>query len=527
MSRSRVRHRPAVTRKRALLVPAGLAFLLPLGACIASNLPADRGVEIRVSHLGPQDPADPAAPDLPPEAESIPPQEEEVAPAETDETALETTETEALDEPAEEESTESAGYDAPETTEKGTTVTGYVSGRSRSRWNDDEDDHDLYAVAHTEITTAGENPWKVQVTGRGSWDVDGASDDSTFFDIEDTYDGDVQGRLYRASVDAPLGHGVALARFGRQILWESPVTIHFDGIRLETEAMGLPQLVVGAYGGIPVHQYESSSSGDELVGAYAKFHPWERGGVRVDWMHIGDEMRFTDEDNDLLALSLRHRFEAGLEVEGDYSRLEDENRDAAFRAHWFLPDSGLTMRFSHYRLLEAQTDLVQELNPFFYALGTFYPYDQTQFQASKTFGERYELFGGLDFRRVDEEEEIGRYNRDWDRYYLTAAMAEFLHESVVLSFTGEVWDSPGQDFSTWGIDLSGEFTEQLRGAVGSYFSLFKYYLDTERERENVRTYYAELRRTLSKATALTVRYEFEDEELDEYHTLRVGMTWRF
>jgi hypothetical protein len=409
----------------------------------------------------------------------------------------------------------------------GTTIRGHLSSRGRFRWNDDEDDHDLFAVAHAVITTGGEDPYRFEFTGRAAWDTDGNSSGSPFFGIDDTYDGELQGRLYKASVDVPLGQRIALARLGRQILWESPVTLHFDGVRLETEPMGLPMFVLGAYGGIPVHLYESSSRGDDLVGAYAALSPWERGRLRLDWMHIGDETRFSDVQNDLLAASLRHDFELGLQLEGDYTLLESESRDATVRARWIHEEWGTRLRFSHYRLFEAQTDLVNELNPYFNTLGTFYPYDQTRFEASQPIGEHLELFGGVDFRRVDDEGDIGRYNRDYDRYYLSGALAEFLDDSLTLSVTGEIWDSPGQDIDTWGVDLTSEINEETRAAIGSYFSLYKYYLDLDLERDNVRTYFAELRRELSETLMASIRYEFEDEELDELHTLRVGMTWRF
>jgi len=146
---------------------------------------------------------------------------------------------------------------------------------------------------------------------------------------------------------------------------------------------------------------------------------------------------------------------------------------------------------------------------------------------SKSFDEELELYGGLASRRVDDAGDIGRYNRDWDRYYLTAAMPELLPMNTTLSVTGEVWDSPGNDVETWGLDLTSPLGKETNLSLGSYYSLYKYYFDIDTEREDVRTYYAEVRDSLSDSTNLSVRYELEDEEIDTFHYLRIGVSWRF
>jgi len=405
MSRSRIHRPPAAIRKRISLVTAEMAVLLCLGASMTACSVARRAVEIRVSPplLRPRRRPRPRATLRPAQDEVVAP-EDEVSADPPDEPGDDVEHgADIADAPEDEAGT------APTTDPKETSVRGYIMGRTRSRWTDDEDDHDLYGVAAADVETGGEHPWRFHVMGRGSWDRDGVSSEPTFFDLEDTYDGDVQGRLYRAYVDAPLDRWLGLARFGRQILYETPVTAYFDGVLVETKATGPTDLTFGVFGGIPVHHYESSNAGDEVEGAFVTLRPWEQGQLRIDFMHIEDEMRFTDEQNDLLAIGLRHRFGTHLRLEGNYSRLEGENRDVSAKALWSLPEYLLTVRFSHYRLLEAQTDLVNELNPFFNTLSTFHPYEQSQLQITKGIGDWLEVFGGWDFRRIDDEGDIGRY----------------------------------------------------------------------------------------------------------------------
>jgi hypothetical protein len=43
----------------------------------------------------------------------------------------------------------------------------------------------------------------------------------------------------------------------------------------------------------------------------------------------------------------------------------------------------------------------------------------------------------------------------------------------------------------------------------------------------VRVYYLDVRYELSRSTRLELVYEFENDDLDEYHVLRGGFLWRF
>jgi hypothetical protein len=296
---------------------------------------------------------------------------------------------------------------------------------------------------------------------------------------------------------------------------------------VETEPVGPTRFVVGAYGGISTHLYEEWPSDEGMGGLYTTFRPWEDGQLRLDWMHLGDDARYGSGDNDLVSTALSHHVGDDLRLEGSFSLLDGDRNDTRFKAFWVWPEEELTVRYAYYRLLEEQNNLAYELNPFFNILNTYYPFGESQFVVSKAFGETLDLFGGLDSRRVEDEADIGRYNRDYDRYYLTAAFPELLPLSTTVSLTGEVWDSPDNDIRTWGLDFSSRATEDTRISLGSYYSLYKYYLDIDAEREDVRTFYTELRNSVSDSTNLMARYEYEHEELESFHSLRLGVTWRF
>jgi len=96
-----------------------------------------------------------------------------------------------------------------------------------------------------------------------------------------------------------------------------------------------------------------------------------------------------------------------------------------------------------------------------------------------------------------------------------------------LGAIGEVWVSDGSDVETWGLDLERSFGAELDAALGTIFALYKFDSATEEERENVRTWYLRLRWKSSKSTTFDAEYDFEDADGTDFHTLRLGGTWRF
>ena len=408
-------------------------------------------------------------------------------------------------------------------------VSGYADLRTRSRWAEDrgDDDHELYGIIAADMETGGEHSWGVHVMARGRYGLNSQTPDSVFFNELDTHDNRLDGDIYHAYVDAPVDDYLALLRVGRMVIFNTPRTAYLDGIIAETNPTGPAELAVGAYAGNSVHLSEAWPSDEWMGGMYGSLQPWERGKFRVDWMRLNDDVRFDERITNLISFDLSQRVTKNLRLEGEFSLLNGARNDTNVKGFWLLPEQDLTVRLSYYRLLKAQTDFAYELNPFFNSMRTHHPYDQAQLVVSKTFGEEFQLFGGLDTRRVENGADVGTYNRDFDRYYLTAALLELLPLQTTVSATGEIWDSPGNDIQTWGLDLTSKVDEMTKASIGSYYSLYKYYLDTNAERDNVRTFYGEFRRELSESMSFIARYEYENEVIDTFHNLRLGLTWRF
>ncbi|HEX5050725.1 MAG TPA: hypothetical protein VFZ65_03035, partial [Planctomycetota bacterium] len=153
-------------------------------------------------------------------------------------------------------------------------------------------------------------------------------------------------------------------------------------------------------------------------------------------------------------------------------------------------------------------------------------YDQWSFLASKQVAKMLQLQAAADLRRVSDRTDIGFYNRDYDHYYGTVQLSDFGPKGLSVSGTGDFWNSDGQLVRSWGGDVSYE-VDRTTLSLGTYYSLYKYDLFSNSERDHVRTYYVKLRHKASAAVTVDGDYQLEDDDYDQYNLFRLGVTWHF
>jgi len=121
----------------------------------------------------------------------------------------------------------------------------------------------------------------------------------------------------------------------------------------------------------------------------------------------------------------------------------------------------------------------------------------------------------------------GKFNRDYDHVYLTPTLDDVCIDGLSMSLTGDYWGSDGgEDVSSWGADISMKVDEQIRMSIGTYYSLYKHDLGTNRERDRVRSYYVNGEYRLENLR-LRLGYEFEHDEFEDYHQLQARIVWTF
>jgi hypothetical protein len=264
-----------------------------------------------------------------------------------------------------------------------------------------------------------------------------------------------------------------------------------------------------------------------VVGTFGATRAWEGAEVRVDWMRLEDARLGIEHENDLFGLVVTQDVRAEHEVtrlEARFTSLEGDGRDLRVLATHADDEARTTLRGSVYRLLQTQKQLAAPLDPFSDSLFELFPYTQVDLAASKVW-EHFGLLTGNDVRRVTEGSDEGAFNRDFERYYLTGFLTDAL--PVELSLTGELWRATGSDYETWGASASRELEEGWDVTLGSYYALYEYDLFTGEERDHVRNTYLDLRWDAGQAHRWTLRYEFENNDFDDYHRLRLDYAWTF
>ncbi len=405
---------------------------------------------------------------------------------------------------------------------------GMLSTRFRGRWNSDSSDNDLFQVLTLDAGDPLEDRTSYSLMARLSADLDGRNEDDGFAhgSLEDTYDAAVQGRIYYVYATLRDRGEIEVARVGRQWLHETPEFAWFDGISLTSREHGRARASGGLYGGVSVHPYESSSDGDALAGLWLQAWPWKGGRARLDWMYMQDEAVLGEHQDDLLGISLWQGLGEDLSAEAAHTRVDGEARDVRAAATWLDGGHDLAANVSYYQLLETQGELVLELDPFFNALQELFPFYEARLAVTKGFGESLRTEVGYQARRVEDSGDIGEYNRDFDRGFLSAVMPELLPEEIVLSVTGDWWYATESDVTSLGAELAREWDE-LEAALGSYYSLFKYDWNEGTERDDVRTWFLRLRWRGDGSFDHELRYEYDDDDLGDVHGLRWVTTWQF
>ena len=406
-------------------------------------------------------------------------------------------------------------------------VRGQLASRYVLRWNGNTHDNDLYETLSLDIGREESDAVTGHLYGRLAADLDGSRDGSSpYFSLQDTRSGGVDAQLYDAYADLHRIDGVDALRLGRQTIYDTPETAFFDGVHVRTAPTAAGAIQVGGYGGVSTHLYESSSDGDWTLGLYGECRPWDGGRLRLDWMYLEDEALLGEHEDSLFSGGVWHTI-GNVQLEAQYSRIENRDRDVRARGVWTLPEERFTGQITWYQLLTTQRSQVLEADPFFQSLHELFPFWQLSAMVGKGVVEHIDVDLGADVRRVADDGDIGTFNHDYERWYVNVNGRDLIADALTITLTADLWHAEGQDVETWAGEISQEYDDLWTLSAGSYYSLYKFTLFANDERDHVRTYYAKVRYEASHAADFDLAYEFERTDLDDFQVLRMGFTWRF
>jgi hypothetical protein len=343
-------------------------------------------------------------------------------------------------------------------------------------------------------------------------------------DGEKTYEVRQNTRLYYGYVDVHRLNHVERIRVGRQLIYDTPEVAWFDGGSLLTsEFRSFESLQFCVYGGVPVHEYESSASGDSLLGAFAQAKPWPGGKAQLSFMHAQDRTESGEFEDDHLAASLWQSIGEHVSLHARYARLSDSGGNITARVTLIEPLSDLSVQASYYQLFEEEVRSAVEFDPYCSSLGELKPFWHANLLVQKGFGEHLTAEAGFEFRRLKDTSNESAFNHEFARYFATLSLSDLPIEGLSLTLNGDCWDTyrpPGGDNWTVGGDIDYGIGEKLKASLGTAYSLYKYDYDIERERDDVRTYYAGVKFWPIKMLMLGLSYDIEDDDFELYHTLK-------
>lgn len=393
-----------------------------------------------------------------------------------------------------------------------------------------ETDHDFTQDLQVE---GGRGSWlRLEASGRLHEDVGGRPSVSTFHDIYDTYGEPVQGFLYLGYGEVLQQGVVSRLRIGRQYYGEG-VEIRFDGGLVETEPLG-GAVRLTAYGGSPVNLYEASRTGDWLAGGAAEIVGIPRTDARLDYVHVTDlrsdleEAEETDgvprdtlADDDYFQLAVTHRLLRELRLHARASTIEGRSSHVEGQALYFSDAIGLRAQARYTGQFGAYRDLSIEFSPFNEQLGQVEPYHEGYADVRKKLGEHLWLGAGGAVRELARDSDEGPYNHEFRRIFALADANDWPNEGLLVSLRGDLYLSDAEDQTFQGsLDITQELGAVTAG-VGTSYAYFKFDEFFLEERENVRSYYANVEYKAPGGFRPRLSYAYEVDDEDEYHVVRL------
>lgn len=395
------------------------------------------------------------------------------------------------------------------------------------RWTGDASDADLYQYLALTWGDPKKDPVTASAGARFAEDLDGERNVNGFhpFDsLDDSYRRGSTGRLYTAYVDFHRPLPGLRVRAGRQFLDEMPEALPLDGALARFEVS--PSFSAAGFAGRPVNLFESSPSGDLMYGGALEAHPWRDGRLRFEYLHLKDENAFGLFKDDLFGLSVDQSLGAAS-VHARYTALEGESRDLTARAAASFPEADLLLQARVNYLFKTQQAFSYPLDPYSLFLLELEPYVQFDVRASKNFGAHFGLDGSVTVRELSEDGDEAPYNHEFVRWNLTPRADGWPIEGISMAVPVDFWDSSRDDFWTVGWDLLWRAHPRLALGAGTSYALYTVDAFTGEERERVRALYGTVRFKLAEGSTLDVRLSLEENDLDTFRTLEVGVRHAF
>ncbi len=419
---------------------------------------------------------------------------------------------------------------------EGFSVHGSLTDRYRFRTTGFWNDNDMEMILSLDFGEAMTDQFTGALQVGGIFDLDDNDGGNSIASVYDTFRGRAAARVYYAWFDAKDLGPIRGLRAGRQHRYQFE-SLYFDGVSLESKKWH--GLSLTAFGGVPVHLFENQfgiDPGDWLVGGALEWTPLGNFGTRLDYVHLRDDVlgfRATagNHEDNLIGTTVWWDIDPRVGLQARFSTFSDQVRDVAFETSFRLPEHELSARFNFYRLLQGYDVRVIDFDAFGIA-GTFQPYTEFGLSATKGFGNHFAMDGGLGIRFLDNPLIASAFNHGYERGYLTLSTFDLPWNGLFLSLTGDYYH--GEDNAlknnTFALSFAANqdlLEKRLRLSGGTSYYLYRFNLFSGNESDDVRTFFLGIRGDILKNVEAGVKYEFENNDFNNFHSADVRVTWKF
>ncbi|MBI4211763.1 MAG: hypothetical protein HY540_03915 [Deltaproteobacteria bacterium] len=409
---------------------------------------------------------------------------------------------------------------------------GSLSNRYKFRTAGSQADHDLETIGALDINDASADKWFGSFEGGGRFDLDGSNADSTF---ASPFDRRAAGRLYRAYAGVNDVSVFQTIKVGRQYQFDFEA-LYFDGAHLLMKPIS--KCTFQAFGGVPVHLYENQLGfhpGDWLAGSAVDVDALPTLKLRGDYVHLRDRassFRFTsgDREDDLFGTTLWWTPSPKFNAMSRFTSFADDVRDVTLSLSAGVPDKNFRVQFDAYRLLHREDVRVIDWDAYSIA-GTYEPYTEVSLKFSKDIGEHFTADVGGSARLLDEEQIASPFNHGFKHAFVFLSAFDLPWKIVSVNATADYYH--GEDNTLKNDTFGGSFslTHQpfpfLDVTAGTAYYLYRFNLFTGDESDDVQTYFLEANAKLRKDLKARLGYEFEDNAIDQFHSLNARLVWSF
>jgi hypothetical protein len=404
-----------------------------------------------------------------------------------------------------------------------------MRGRFSTYYNarSSQDSHDQNARFTLGLTSGdpGRSTTSGYFLGELFMDFTEESDDEYVFTT--TRDKKTQPRLYYAYLDFNNQGFISLGRVGRQSVFNSPISLHFDGGLIETKApSNTLKFYTGFYGGKPVRDiYNSSEKNDsEVWGTYVKARLFTGNLVQVHYTNLRDYSLPEKQEDDYIGFYLRQEFRKYYQFNINYTQVNGKNKDWGTSISAYYPEYDFMIMLSYYELLKAEEVLPFEFDKYYSTVFSYSPYQRGSVIVHQGIGEHLFFDYGYDFRDLEENEEETTFNHEFDHYFGTVTLAGLLADGLSFSVTSDAYETPSdENIKSYGGNINYKFNDKLTASSGTCYSQYKYDFVFDDEKEKVRTDYAKIKfLPTNKAWRLGLDYSREYTDENDFSSFRAN-----